>query len=273
MQKLTDVTGLTDVTQLGVTTSGEDTGLPAVVWIHGYTMDSSTWGPLWDLLPGYRHIGVDLLGHGKSAPMPPDLTLPAMAAQVAQVAQSYGATRVVALSFGASTALQWAIDFPSSVSHLVLGAPNIAGIVSDPITERRYLELAMLKRFGGGAEQLTGLWMSSPPDIFRGTERHPALRRQLRSVIMKHQWTELVSGAMGKLTTSSKQTDDDLATITAKSLAIIGDEEMPAFLSNAKRLNDTIPGCGLKTITGAGHLVLIEEPGLVAPILSEHLGS
>ncbi len=79
------------------------------------------------------------------------------------------------------------------------------------------------------------------------------------------------AGAMGKLTTSSKQTDDQLATITAKSLAIIGDEEMPAFLSNAKRLNDTIPGCGLKPITGAGHLVLIEEPAQVAPILDEHL--
>ena len=47
-----------------VRTAGTPLSGPAVVWIHGYTMDSSTWEELWALLPGWFHIGVDLLGHG-----------------------------------------------------------------------------------------------------------------------------------------------------------------------------------------------------------------
>jgi pimeloyl-ACP methyl ester carboxylesterase len=27
---------------------------PAVLWIHGYTMDSSVWAELWERLPGWR---------------------------------------------------------------------------------------------------------------------------------------------------------------------------------------------------------------------------
>ena len=37
---------------------------PAVVWIDGYTMDSTSWSELWGLLPGWRHLGIDLPGHG-----------------------------------------------------------------------------------------------------------------------------------------------------------------------------------------------------------------
>ena len=30
-----------------------------VLWIHGYTMDSSLWQPLWDQLPDWHHIGME----------------------------------------------------------------------------------------------------------------------------------------------------------------------------------------------------------------------
>ena len=37
-----------------------------VLWVHGYTMDSSLWQPLWDELPGWHHFGIDLPFHGTS---------------------------------------------------------------------------------------------------------------------------------------------------------------------------------------------------------------
>src|SRR4029077_8416311 len=63
---------------LGLGTRSTGSG-PTVLWIHGYTLDSSLWADLWQRLPGYRHIGVDLPGHGSSGPVPAGLTLPALA--------------------------------------------------------------------------------------------------------------------------------------------------------------------------------------------------
>ena len=39
---------------------------PKVIWLHGYTLNSSVWLPLWRRLPGWTHIGIDLPGHGAS---------------------------------------------------------------------------------------------------------------------------------------------------------------------------------------------------------------
>src|ERR1700760_2104480 len=100
---------------------------PAVLWLHGYTMDSSVWTELWDRLPGWRHVGVDLPGHGQSPPLVPGLTLADLAAQAAEVAKATSAHLVVGLSLGSSVALQLAIDRPDLVRRLVVGAPTIAG--------------------------------------------------------------------------------------------------------------------------------------------------
>jgi 2-succinyl-6-hydroxy-2,4-cyclohexadiene-1-carboxylate synthase len=249
--------------------AGPDAG-PAVIWIHGYSMDSSIWRPLWDLLPGFHHVGVDLPGHGRSDPPDPGLTLPRLAELVAEVGASYRASRVVGLSFGSCAALQWAVQAPGTVSHLAVGSPTIAGVPTEPDAAKRFKELMMLRRFTGPGEQLAGLWMTSPPDIFKGLEQHPRAWEHMRSVVIAHRWAELANGVMGRLT-SHVHSDEDLRRITARTFAVVGDEDMPTFLDNAKRLHDVVPGCALTTVTAAGHLVLIERPRDVAPALAAFL--
>ncbi|MDI2130075.1 alpha/beta fold hydrolase [Yinghuangia seranimata] len=255
------------MTDLHIRTHG--TG-PAVLWIHGYTMDSSTWRPLWDLLPGHRHLGVDLPGHGASGPLAYGTTLPALAARLAELADDEDAVRVVALSFGSLAALQLAADHPDSVERLVLAAPTVAGAPPDLHAARRYRELELLYRMTGRSEAMTDLWMTSPPDIFRGTERHPALRAELRTVVNRHRWTELADGAMTFLT-AHRHTDTDLGRITARTLVLVGDDDMPQFTANGQRLREVLPDCRLETVPEAGHLPLLERPGDVAPLLAAHL--
>lgn len=245
---------------------------PAVLWIHGYTMDSSLWGDLWDLLPGFRHIGVDLPGHGESGPLPAGLTLPALAGEIAGLARSVGASRVVALSFGTIVGLQVAIDGPDLVRRLIVGAPTISGWPAEPGISDRYRQLGLLRRFAGPGEQMAELWMSSPPDIFRGTERHPRLRDQIRSVVMRHNWAELVNGRMRPLT-EYVQDETALARITAHTLVVTGDEDMPTYHRHAATLRATVPRCRSVTLPDAGHLCLLERPAEVAPILAAHLRS
>jgi pimeloyl-ACP methyl ester carboxylesterase len=252
---------------LYVQTAGQG---PAILWIHGYTMDSSVWSPLWRLLPGFRHVAVDLPGHGRSGPMPANLTLPDLGARLAEVAAAHEARQVVALSFGSSVALELvAVAAPAQVDRLVLAAPAIPGAPVAPGTARRERQLAALYRMRGPGRHLTRLWMSSPPDIFRGTERRPGLRAQLDGVIDRHGWTELATGTMRALA-ARVHTDEMLARITAATLVLTGAEDMPAFTANAFRLAALLPRCRSVTVAGAGHLCLLERPGPVAGLLRDH---
>jgi len=243
---------------------------PTVLWIHGYTMDSTLWQPLWDLLPGWRHLGVDLPGHGGSGPLAPGTTLPALADRIAALARAERAEHWAALSFGSTVALQMAMDHPDAVRSLVLAAPTPAGGPPDPAARRRYLELLMLRRAGATAEQLAGLWMQSPPDIFRGTETHPELRARLRTVVARHTWAELGNGAMAALS-AAQHTPDGLARITANTLVLTGADDMPAFHANAALLAEALPRCLTRIVPGGGHLPLLELPGAVAGDLTAHL--
>jgi 3-oxoadipate enol-lactonase len=250
---------------------------PAVLWLHGYTMDSSIWTELWERLPGWRHIGVDLPGHGQSPPLTPGLTLAGLAAQVAEVSAATRARRVVGLSLGSSVALQLAADYPDLVSRLIVGAPTIAGAPAEPGTAQRRRELTVLRRMAPvmtrqipAGELLADLWMASPPDIFRGTESHPALRARLRSVIIRHSWEELATGALASLA-AGVQTDADLRRITAATLVFCGDEDMPTFIANADRLGRVLPDCRVAPVRAAGHLCLLERPSDVTAALAAHL--
>jgi pimeloyl-ACP methyl ester carboxylesterase len=257
------------VSELAVRTHGDG---PGVLWLHGYTMDSSTWQPLWELLPGWRHVGVDLPGHGRSGPIERGWSMAAVADQVGAVAAAQGAAAVVALSFGSIVALQLAIQRPELVPRLVLGAATIAGAPEVPEAGRRYREMLLLRRLGAPPAAVADLWMTSPPDIFRGTERHPELRAALRAVIVAHSWAELDSGAMASIR-SAVRTDADLARITARTLVVTGTEDMPVYLDNAERLGRTVAGAALHTLPGAGHLCLLEEPAAVAPLIAAHLAA
>ena len=244
---------------------------PAVLWLHGYTMDSTLWADLWDRLPGFRHVGVDLPGHGESGPLPAGITLPRLAAMVAPLAREYGARRLVGLSFGSMIALQLAADEPALVERLVVGAPTIGGAPAEPGMRELYLELAMLRR-AGGPEAVTTRWMTSPPDIFRGTEAHPALRDLIRAVIMRHPWAELRSGAM-QAVGRHRQDDAALARIAAETLVFVGADDMPTFRDNADRLRRGVARCRVHPVPGTGHLCLLERPDLAAPALREHLAA
>ncbi len=252
---------------LGLTAAGDG---PAVLWLHGYTMDSTVWQRLWQLLPGWRHVGVDLPGHGGSDPLAPGTTLTDVAAEVAEVARREQAERVVALSFGSCIALQLAADAPELVRSLVVAAPTVAGAPPEPGTGDRYRELAMLMLSGAAPEQVADRWMTSPPDIFRGTEEHPQLRASLREVIGRHSWAELRTGAMAGLA-RQVHTDEVLRRITADTLVVIGDADMPTFVDNADRLAATLDRCTVHPMERAGHLCLLERPDAIAPALAAHL--
>ena len=81
-------------------------GAETALWIHGYTLDGTVWSDLWDALPQFRHVAVDLPGHGRSRPLRLDETLASVVEDVAIVASVERPALVIALSMGTVVALE-----------------------------------------------------------------------------------------------------------------------------------------------------------------------
>jgi pimeloyl-ACP methyl ester carboxylesterase len=247
-------------------------GGPTVVWVHGYTMSSQAWYPLWERMPNFAHVGVDLPGHGATPPWPRTATLGDVGSAVADVMREHGASRLVGLSFGSAVALEAALrDAP--VDRLVMAAPTINENVSDDVHARdRVMELARGRRAGLTRDRLAAIWMSSPPDIFTGLSRHPAAWRHLAGVIGRHTFDEYLDGSMIGIL-ASVQDDAMLSTVRARTTVIVGSDDMPRFLRNAERLRSGIADCAVHVLPGVGHIPLFEQPDQTVAIMSEFLAA
>jgi pimeloyl-ACP methyl ester carboxylesterase len=111
--------------------TGERSGGPTVVLLHGLASSSATWLPVLPLLGRHAHvIAPDLLGHGESAkPRNGDYSLGAYAAGLRDllVALHLDGATVVGHSFGGGVAMQFAYQFPELTERLVLDASGGLG--------------------------------------------------------------------------------------------------------------------------------------------------
>jgi pimeloyl-ACP methyl ester carboxylesterase len=240
-----------------------------ILWIHGYTLDSGIWADLWGRLPDWHHIGVDLPGHGQSAPGTAGETLPSLGRRI--WAQREGVRHVVALSFGTVVAVQMALEAPAAFATMVLAAPALCGAPGDPGAQRRYEELMRRHAAGRRGADLVEIWTRSPGDVFGGAQRQPALWADLVAVIARHRWTELEDGSMRALT-DHFQRPTELPRIRARTLVLTGEDEMPVFRFCAQILVRALPACEGATLPGVGHLCLLEAPGEAARLIASHVG-
>lgn len=241
--------------------------LPGVAWLHGYTMHSGIWSPLWELLPDTRHVGIDLPRHGSAAQRPLPGSLHVLADEVADRMLHEGCRTLVGLSFGSCVALQVALDRPEVLDLLVLAAPTLAGPPDDPVARAKYLALYQLHRRTGAGAALARLWMADPPGIFAGLRAHAGPYAAMAQVVAQHPFLELVDGGMRALTTEV-HTREQLEGLQVPVVVLVGTKDMPRFIENAALLADAVPRCTVHTLQGAGHLPLLEEPITSARLLA-----
>ena len=241
-----------------------------VLWVHGYTLDATVWGTLWEHLPGLRHLAIDLPGHGRSRALTPDDDLPGIARTLCRIATAQRTRHVVGLSFGSLVGLQVAMEMSAELVTLTLGAPCFGGGPHDRAAESRNIELARLYKARGSGPWMTDLWMTAPPAIFTGAARIPALFRAIRAIVDRHTWVELAAGGLQRFT-SHVHRAADFARVTASTLVVCGEYDMPAFLRSAHLLSRTLPSCRRVYMEQTGHLCLLEDPSRAAAEIVAHL--
>jgi 2-succinyl-6-hydroxy-2,4-cyclohexadiene-1-carboxylate synthase len=240
-----------------------------VLWIHGYTFDSSIWQALWTRLPAWHHIGIDLPGHGASEAIQAGESLPDLARRIARLVSAEGVRHLVGISFGGAVALQVAVETPAALATLILGSPGLGGGPDAPHAAARTAALTRLYEERGAGPWMTELWMQWPPDIFKGAAAQPELWAELQAMIDRHQWRELHDRAMRSLM-GYPQPERDLRRIRAATLILIGEHDMDAFKRIGELIRRAVVGSRREYIGGAGHLGMLEAPDVVGPLMETH---
>ena len=114
--------------------SGQDSGGPVVVLVHGIASSAKQWEQVMGVLGQTCHVlAPDLLGHGESAKPRGDYSLGAHACGIRDLLAALGHDRVtlVGHSLGGGIALQFAYQFPERAVRLALiGAGGLGPEVS-----------------------------------------------------------------------------------------------------------------------------------------------
>ncbi|KAK8208538.1 prolyl aminopeptidase [Phyllosticta capitalensis] len=243
---------------------------PLVILLHGgrgFGDHRSDFAAFQGLSNDYRVLGFDFRGHGKSSCTPP-YTFKQLVDDIEAFRQHFaGAEKAVIAggSFGGYLAQQYAITYQEKVSHLVLRgtAPShhheeeAISTFKTRLYRAPNASLTMLNKVFSAFEddeEFRLIMFALGPLYVEQYDADAALRKNRSTVFRAETHNELYSE-------SEKYFDyrNDLASITAKTLIIVGSEDWICPPTQSKSIADLIPNARLVVVPGANHSVQSEK--------------
>lgn len=243
----------------GIEMAYDDTGGsgPALVLLHGFPFDRSMWGGQEEALGGeFRVVTPDLRGLGETTAGVGDLTIEAMAEDVAALLDELGLGRAVVggLSMGGYVAFEFLRKFPGRVRALVLAdtrpqADTEEGRRAREDNARRALKEGMAPIVESMLPKLL-----SPGTLGRGGEVVESVRASMLGTS-----PEAAAAALRAMAGRRDQTDL-LPSINVPTLIVVGAEDAITPPADAEAMRAKIAGSRLTVLEGAGHLSNVERP-------------
>ena len=250
--------------------SGDADGLPLVL-VHAGIADRRLWdGDVAAFAPRHLVVRYDLRGFGQSTKPPVPY---AHHEDLRAVLDAAGVSRavVLGLSLGARIALDFALAFPTRTSALVLAAPALGGHVASE-TLRHYDddETAALERgdIAAAVELNLRMWLDGP--LRAPGDLDPTVRARARELLHHTLALPLVPVRPQWL---DPPAHTRLGEVRAPTLVLVGDRDIPDTQEIAQRLAGEIPGAQLVVISGAAHLLNLEQPATFHQAVSGFLGT
>lgn len=221
-------------------------GGPALVLLHGWALDLSSWNLLAPLLATrFTVLSFDRRGFGLSEGTPDIHRNVDDLRAVMDIAGVREAT-LVGMSQGARLALHFAMAHPARVRALVLdGAPEIEAESELPLAlYRQRLESA-------GAPALRAMILTHP--LMQLHSAAPAARATLVESLSHYRGLDLIHSV-------ARATAPDLQQISVPTLVLNGALDSPERREAGKRIAAAIPGAARVELPNAGHLALLDDP-------------
>ena len=231
---------------------------PAVLFIHGWTLDLDMWAPQFATLASrYRLIALDRRGFGLSTGTPGiehDL------ADITQLLAKLAVERVaiVGMSQGARVALRWAMRSPELTMCLVLDGPPAEG----EITLAAYRELVRSE----GVEAFRRQWLEHP--LMRLHTRDTRVHALLRQMVGRYPGHDLQADDIEPLSDAG-----DLDRLDLPVLVINGEFDSDARIGAGADLVRALRDARQAVIPDAGHLSNLDNPGAYNAVLGEFLSA
>jgi pimeloyl-ACP methyl ester carboxylesterase len=239
---------------------------PAVVLVHGWTLDLDMWNPqVVALRDAFRIVRLDRRGFGlSSGRSSPDCDVADLEALCRHLA--LGRVALVGMSQGARAVLGFAAAAPTRVACLVLdGAPDVDGesIADDDVPVAHYRALVRAR----GIDVFRREWAAHP--LAQLQTRNPAMRTLLRTMIGRYPGTDLL-----EYPPSADAVRDSLRLefMTAPALLITGDHDLASRVNAADALAQRLPHAERAGIEGAGHLPNLDNPDAYNKLVRSFLG-
>jgi 3-oxoadipate enol-lactonase len=241
---------------------------PPVVLLHGGWLDLRQWDDQFETLAhDYLVIRYDARGYGRSSPGAVRYSHYADLAALLRVL-AVERPHLVALSNGTSIAVEFAVWSPASVRSLILGAAPIPGYDLGPEFMRGARAVVVAGAAGRKDECRAALWGFAP---MRVAATIPAARERIdRMMVEEHEFAQARPDAPSR-EFLDPPISARLAEVTAPTLVVVGDGEMPALAEQAALMARSIVGGRLRVIRGAGHIVNMERPEAYMQVVLEWL--
>ncbi|MBC3952110.1 alpha/beta fold hydrolase [Pseudomonas folii] len=239
-----------------------------VVLIHGVGLNKEMWGgQVVGLMPHYRVIAYDMLGHGASPRPAADTGLLGYAEQLHELLEHLGLPQatVIGFSMGGLVARAFALHFPQQLSGMVVlnsvfnrSAEQRAGVIA------RTAQAAEHGPDANAAEALSR-WFSREYQA-----ANPAQIAAIRTILAEND-------PQGYLTTytlfatQDMYRADDLGHITAPTLIATGELDPGSTPEMARQLAARIPGAEVAILAEQRHMMPVESPRLVNQVLLDFL--
>ena len=230
----------------------------------GVWAGTQSWDRLLPHLTGYRVVTFDPPGIGRSPRPAHPLTMRDLASVGTALLDGLGigSADVLGISFGGAVAQQMAISHPSRVRRLVLASTvfGSVGMPGDAQALWHFLQSGHYSR--ERLEQTAGV-------MFGGRLRtEPGLIHSLR--IRRPSDTR---AAVYRLTAlASWSSLPWLWTIRQPVLIVCGDDDPITPPINHQIMATLLPHARLELVRGGGHLMLLDSPDRVAPLVTRFLG-
>lgn len=227
----------------------------SIILIHGLGVNCESWflqiEPL--TTAGYRVICPDMRGFGKSGYDGSSLTIKIMAEDIQSLISTLGLGMidVVGISMGGTIGLQYAIDNPENLNHLVLVNTFSSLRPKNPAMWGYYLLRFVLVHFVGLKTQAKAV----------ASRIFPLPEQELYRVTFINQVSQANVSAYRKAmrTLASFNVTKDLGKITAPTLVITGAEDTTVPAAVQVDLANRIPNCKHVIIPHSGHAVSIDQ--------------
>lgn len=249
-----------------------DSSRPAIVFLHGFTWDGASWGPIAEsLCDRFYCVAPDLPGHGATSRPEPvaewsfDRVLEALVEALSQLGLSR--PHLVGYSMGGRLALRLALLKALPVERLVaIGAS--AGLASPQDRSSRVREDAELgeRLVADGMEAFLERWMALP--LF-STMR--ALDPELLGRLNASRATQDPAGLAAALATmgtgSQPYLMEALPDLAVPTLLVVGDQDAK-FHAIAEQIISKLPQGRLEVLAACGHSVPFERPRELAALMT-----